>query len=288
MAGAIDGKTKLMGILGQDIEYTLSPVIHNYSAQVLGVNAVYLPLSLPREKLRDFLDLAWVIGASGFNVTKPHKAAVAQLIPGCRSKSINTLYRGQDYWQATSTDAEGFVRGLSRLNCQLIEFADVVFLGSGGVVAAILEYMSYLSVNSQPAWSPNVYILRRSGERDELLRSLWGRDGSFQISDLSADSLRGVINKSPNALIIQATSAPQHGVDLDDLCPALSAFSGVVCDLIYRNPSRLYHLAVSRGLKAQDGLPMLIEQARLSQELWWSSSASYDELAELLGEDLEL
>ena len=69
--------------------------------------------------------------------------------------------------------------------------------------------------------------------------------------------------------MIQAASAPANGSDMREFIAPFASFVGIFADLIYDHPSALYFDALNRGLKCQDGLAMLIEQARLSQEIWW-------------------
>lgn len=255
---AIDGSTRIMGLIGESIAYTMSPAMHNRAAAKLGINAVYLPLSLPEAKLAGFLDVMWGLGALGFNVTQPHKGAVAKLVPGSGLTSVNTLFRGDQGWSAASTDGEGFARGLARTGRELASFEEIVLLGSGGAAQAILEHLA-----TQPQ-QPKLTTLRRA---------------DLQSATALTAALAG---KGEETLLIQATSAPLKGDDLSSLAPALKEFRGVVVDLVYGKPSALYFTAVAKDLVAQDGEPMLIEQARLAQKLWWGKAAAYDEMAAAL------
>ena len=268
----IDGKTRLLGVLGEQISYTLSPSLHNRSAQLLGRNEVYLPLSLPAAEVANFLRVAWHLGAVGFNVTAPHKGLVAGLFPAAGLSSVNTLYRGAQGWQAASTDGEGFALALARLGRPLSAFTRVVILGSGGVTVALLNHMAReLSPLS------DIQIVRRNAARDlELAAAAKSklRFAAWSVQGLQ-DSLRGSDEAS---LLIQASSAPQHGDDLSSLVPALKGYKGTVVDLVYGKPSALYSAALAMGLPAQDGRVMLIEQARLSQQLWWGEAAAFADL----------
>lgn len=70
----IDGGSRIFGLIGKDIQHTSSPMIHNYTAQKLGINAVYLPMDIgDAEDLNRFFDLMWNLNAIGFNVTTPYK-----------------------------------------------------------------------------------------------------------------------------------------------------------------------------------------------------------------------
>jgi shikimate dehydrogenase len=276
MPQAIDGKTTLLGLIGEHISYTQSPALHNRAAQLLARNEIYLPWSMPAADVAEFLRLAWRWGGVGFNVTTPHKELVAGLYPSCGLKSVNTLFRGPHGWQATSTDGEGFAHGLARLGRPLAEFTRVIILGSGGVTTALLAFMA-----KQVGPKPDLCIVRRSASRDAALTA--AAQTTLRFVAWTCDALQqSLVASDESSLLIQASSAPQLGDDLGFLVPALAGFKGTVCDLVYRKPSALYHAAVAMGLPAQDGGPMLIEQARLSQQLWWGQAAAFDDLLAVL------
>lgn len=277
---AIDGQTRLMGLIGENIGYTLSPALHNTTLIRLGINAAYLPLAMPASQVRPFLDVAWHLGALGFNVTTPHKEVAAQFVPladGTHASSVNTLYRGGDGWLAASTDGLGFAAGLQHIGRDLASFNHLVFMGAGGAVLAIVGYLA-ANLAGRPA--PRLTVLRRGAGKDEMLRALWPHQGKLFIDHLEPLALASALTGlEADALLIQATSAPHQGDDLAAFVPALAFYRGVVVDLVYGRPSALYRAAVAKGLLTQDGEPMLIEQARAAQHLWWGQSANAEELS---------
>lgn len=275
----ISGGTKILGIIGQNIAYTQSPAIHNAAIQAFGLDQVYVPFDLPQSALPHLLDAMWQAGAVGFNVTKPHKAWMAQHLKSSLS-SVNTLYRGPQGWLAASTDGEGFVRGLRRIGVQLEALKRLIFLGNGGAVTGILEHLvqakhvpeavALLSRNPLDlSWYqqnlPHTAITNRRFTESELSSLL--HDPAWQ-----------------SALLVQASSAPQQGDSLDWLRPALGNFAGPLVDLCYgKQVSGLLDWAKHKGVPHQDGWSMLIEQARKSQELWWGQSLDYQTIATQLG-----
>jgi shikimate dehydrogenase len=285
----IDGKTTLMGLLGKNISYTLSPVIHNAAIAHFGLNSVYLAYSLEPEKIQAFLDLAWQLGAVGFNVTKPHKELVAKLFPKSGLSSVNTLKRGSQTWEAYSTDGEGFGRGVERMGQPLKAYRNFVVLGDGGASQAILSYL----VDRMAEWGTSAYqsyfITVLSRKCDSIIR-----DNTF-FAALNTQSKEGscpfrlsfkpfqphfleetLMQNTDQTLLIQGTSAPQQGDMLDPFVPSIKYLKGAVVDILYDNPSNIYFGAMAKDIVAQDGEAMLIEQARLSQELWWGKSLTYE------------
>lgn len=267
----VDGESKLMGLIGESIAYTRSPAMHNRAAATLGINAVYMPFSLPAARVDAFLAIAWDLGAIGFNVTQPHKALVARMHGGGLA-SVNTLFRGESGWKAASTDGAGYAAGLARTGFELSGFKNIVILGGGGAVRSIVGEIGP---------GATVTILRRSSDGDAVL--LGCTSAALSFGDATPAALtQALADRGDETLFIQATSAPHAGDDLSAFVPALARFTGVVSDIVYGKPSALYFAAIAKDLTAQDGESMLIEQARLAQRLWWGKAAAYDDMAAAL------
>jgi shikimate dehydrogenase len=264
---------QLLGILGEKISHTLSPRIHNFSASYLKKNCVYEVYDMGSEKLEDFLDSFLERGGIGFNVTTPHKAAVAKLVGGHSLNSINTVFRKNNAWHGASTDITGLEAAIKKLEYSLADFSEIVILGNGGVVRALLDH-----IQKEFRSFPDVTILRRSDARDaEYLKSYPSLAPRLKSWDLTSfdEALKSGGKKT---LVIQASSAPLRGDDLSSLAPAMKTFRGVFVDLVYGQPSALLKVATEKGIPSQDGLPMLIEQARASQQYWWGTSVPYSEI----------
>lgn len=275
----IDGQTKMLGLIGHGIGHSLSPKIHNYTASALGLNCVYVPIDVAPEGLEQVLGALDSIGAVGFNVTVPHKVAVGQLVTGA-PVSVNTLYRGSESaagWQAASTDGEGFCAGLAHLGREVASFRKLVLLGSGGAVQALVGHFSASGVTFE-----EVTVLRRSERHDAAIEAVAGT-WPVAFRPLVADELAAVVAGSDeDTLMVQGTSAPLRGDDLSHLLVGFDRFRGTFVDLVYGTPSALLAQARGMGLPCQDGVPMLVEQARASQMLWWGKAAGYEELVALL------
>ncbi len=270
----IQGSTRILGLLGSGISHSLSPFIHNFSAQALGMDSVYLPLDSSGKKFpeRSFFQTMWDIGALGFNITVPFKEQAARMFSDSGLSSVNTLYRGESNWLATSTDAEGFVLGLQQNKLELQKFPNIILLGNGGAALALYDY--FLKKTRLP-----IVVLRRSPDRD----SHWLKPlDRVRFDQLDAKTLAEICRLEPGSLLIQTTSAPLHGDRLESLVPALDKFEGALVDLVYGKTSALLDTTRAKGLPAQDGLPMLIGQALLGQKLWWGRSAAFKDVDDAL------
>ena len=239
-------KPQQLGLIGRDISYSLSPLIHSTSSKHLGIDAEYRLYDFSSaEDVNVFLQKTWEDGSTGFNVTQPWKKIFG-------GQSINTLFRQPctTTWSMASTDAEGFFAGARRIGCRREKINRVIFFGNGGTVDAIASLLDVpIKGRTFHKWSP------------AELRSL-----------LTATEEDGT-------LIVQATPAPITGNSLSEFVPALNALRGRsnnwFVDLCYSRVSALMEGARAAAIPSQDGLPMLIEQARSAQSVWWGKSAPY-------------
>jgi shikimate dehydrogenase len=76
----ITGKTKLLGVIGDPIEHSLSPVMHNAAIKALGVDYIYIPLGIKTEDLEGAIAVLRGMNLEGFNVTIPHKQRIMQFL----------------------------------------------------------------------------------------------------------------------------------------------------------------------------------------------------------------
>lgn len=267
MSLSITGTTKLLGLLGNGISYSLSPAIHNFSAHLLGIDQVYVPIDVPSSDLASIVKSLWSMGYVGFNVTQPFKTAVVPLLAKATGTSINTVSRGKLGFEGTSTDGVGFQNAVARLGCDLPNFSEIIFIGGGGATTGILAHLESLPFKGQ------IKVLARQ-TFPPIFQNLKISHHPLT-STLLEQELR---NKKENCLLIQATSAPHRGDNMQNLCEAMRDFKGVVVDLCYGKVSNVLKAAQAAQLKAQDGIPMLIEQARAAQEIWWGKAAPFEKI----------
>ena len=259
-----------LGLLGHNINYSLSGKIYEFAFRSFGLAGSYSLINLAAHELSPFLSKAWNEGFLGLNLTTPYKALTAALLKKESLGSVNTLLRSEGAlgWDAISTDGIGFTRALARLGCKNSQFKRLIILGAGGVLPSLLLV--------------EIAILRRSQIRDQ---SLQGFGHTLSFHEWSPAVLAQLLDSAGmDTLVIQASSAPVCGDDLANFVGAFAKFPGVFVDLVYRTPSRLYYAARKRNLPCQDGLPMLIEQARAAQEIWLGNSVDFESLWDFLAD----
>ncbi len=256
-----------LGLLGQGISYSLSPWIHNAAAEVLGLPDRYRLFDLEPDAVAPFLQEFWAEGGVGLNVTQPYKRLVASLVRSDLAAS-NVLYReaASPYWKSTSTDGEGFVQALE-LFWGKYAFPHWVFLGNGGTVSILLDIARNLSP------FPRISILRRDLQRDLELEALYP---GVQFFPFEPSALAEVFTSGP-CLLVQVSTAP--AATWDPFFQVLGGFSGACMDLAYGSRcSSLFFALRAQRHPCEDGLAMLLEQARSAQKIWWGCTPSRGDL----------
>src|SRR5215831_6971525 len=136
----IDAHTQFCGVIGNPIEHSLSPAVHNAAFQKLGLNFVYLAWKV--EAIGDAVRGLRALGNfRGASVTLPHKVAVLPFLDDVEATArhigaVNTIVAQHGQLFGTNTDATGALRALKEGNAPLNDGA-VVVLGSGGAARAI-------------------------------------------------------------------------------------------------------------------------------------------------------
>lgn len=279
---------KRYALIGQGISQSLSPLIHMAGARLAGLNIDYLILEpASREKLASLVNELRAGTWDGFNVTTPFKSDIIHYIDDCSSSAINTVFRRGDQIVGVSTDGQGFFWGLKLLGVDPIDLTEVVFLGSGGVVISIIDY--FLKCYPSRAKSIKFKSLARdlNSESAKRLVSFSKLNGISLDFETDPNVLKKTIG--PISLLIEARPASllgllgNFGEFLADLPKSI-----IYYDLNYQQKkSDSFRLASSHFYKCLDGLPMLIEQARQAQFLWWGSSMGISELTSAVLQELK-
>ena len=158
----ISGETRLVGLLGDPVSGSLSPLMQNAAFAARGLDWAYVPLAVRAEALGDALDGLVAFGFAGANVTTPHKQAVADLI-GAKVSSVNTLVVRDGKLEGTTTDAAILTE---------LEFERAAIIGDGGAAAAFSEALPDAArFSRRGTWPPDVndvdLVVHATSERAE-------------------------------------------------------------------------------------------------------------------------
>mgnify|MGYP003302833920 CR=1 FL=1 len=283
----INGLTKTCGVIGNPVEHTLSPVIHNHLARLTGINMVYVPFKVESERVQEAIAGAYALGIQGLNVTVPHKEKVIACLKEVdalagRIGAVNTLVPCMGGYKGYNTDMPGLYRAMVSDGIS-VDGGQVIILGAGGVARAVAVMLADKA--------EHIYILNRTVEKAQAIaKEVNGFANKEVVTAMPLDSY----DKLPDGkyLAIQATNIGMHP-HVEDVVLTDSAFYEKIhtgYDLIY-NPgeTKFMKLVKQQGGVAYNGLKMLLYQGIIAYELWNDmviSQVQAEEIYEKLKEKL--
>ncbi len=276
-----NGHTRTCGLIGNPVEHTYSPLMHNYLAEETNVNMVYVPFRVDKDKVEDAVKGAFALNLLGCNVTVPHKSAVIPYLVDIdplakRIGAVNTLVRQANGFKGYNTDMPGLYRAMCKDGVDP-KGQDCLILGAGGVARAVAVMLADRGAKS-------ICILNRTYEKAEAIAEEINEMTGEKIATAMLLSEYDKLPEGKKYVAIQATTVGMDPdvnsvvIDRDEFYKKLS----VAYDLIYRPGETLFmKLARKNGVKACNGVGMLVYQGIISYELWNDIPVS-DEEAEVL------
>ena len=260
------GKTKVCGIIGDPIEHTMSPVIHNTAFENKGVDYVYLAFGVKKEELGKAIEGMRALNMRGLNITIPHKVAVIQFLDELdhladKIGAVNTIVNNGGVLRGYNTDATGFLQVLLERG---IEPAGkrVVVLGAGGASRAI----SFILAER----GSSLAILNRTWDRAKVCADRISETFQSEVVALKLDGENLATALSDADILVNATSIGMSpDINETPVSSALLKSGLVVFDIVY-NPikTRLQREAEVAGATVISGLDMLVWQGALAFEKW--------------------
>jgi shikimate dehydrogenase len=269
----ISGKTKICGLIGDPVEHTMSPVMHNAAFKKLGLDYIYLPFRVKPEALAEAVVGLRALNVRGFNVTIPHKVSVIPLLDSLdplaeKIGAVNTVVNNNGELRGYNTDAEGSLRALLGRGVEPRD-KNVVILGAGGAARAIAYILA--------GRGAHLTILNRKLELDwagdiaEFIRDDLGRE--VRVMELVPRKLAAALAGA--GILVNATSVGMSPAGGKSPVPArLLHRRLVVFDIVY-NPllTRLLREARAAGARVIGGIDMLAWQGALAFEKWTGRAA---------------
>ncbi len=260
----IGPETARFAVLGQSLPHTWSPYIHNSLFDAAGLDAVYLPVAVPPERLGSVTDV-FRSCFSGFNVTIPYKEKILPFLDDIDEAAqvcgaVNTVEIRNGRMIGHITDGLGMLRAIEEKGVETHQ-ADVLILGGGG--AARVAGYAFLSRGGRVT-----FAVRDAQKGNALAHALaqTQQDGLRRLSVRPladcAEAHDILINCTPVGMYPHVDACP---VSADAIARCRAVF-----DAVY-NPreTRLLTLARQNGLPAIEGLGMLFYQAVEAQKFWF-------------------
>lgn len=276
----INGHTRTCGLIGNPVEHTLSPVLHNTLAEHMGQELCYVPLKVEDGALEAAVKGAYALNFLGTNVTVPYKSDVIPYLKEIdplaeKIGAVNTLVRIDGGFKGYNTDMPGLYRAMCSDGVR-IEGEKVLILGAGGVARAVAVLLA-------DKGAAQIVLLNRTVEKAQRIAEEVNAFAGKEIAFAMANEDYIKLPAKERYLVIQATSVGMHP-NVSDVVITDKAFYEKVhtgYDLIF-NPSetRFMQLVKQAGGKAYNGAKMLLYQGVIAYEYWTGTTVS-DEMAQI-------
>jgi len=267
----ISGKTRVCGIIGDPVEHTLSPVMHNAAFEELNLDFVYVAFRVRREELREAIIGARSLDVQGLNVTMPHKNAVMRYLDEVDSTArsigaVNTILNDEGRLEGYNTDGIGALKALTE-NGITPNGKKLLLLGAGGAGKAIAFHAAQKV--------EELIILNRTPQKAKKLAEVLRKEFNKRIdgSELSTEIIEEELKDTD--ILVNATYVGMHpNIDQSLVSPSLLRPDLCVMDIVY-NPleTKLAKDAKAVGAKVVSGIEMLVYQGAASFEIWTNHPA---------------
>jgi 3-dehydroquinate dehydratase/shikimate dehydrogenase len=268
----INADTAIYAVIGDPVAHSLSPLIHNTAFRHLGLNAVYIPIRVPRGDLAGFLKEFDRLPVHGYSVTIPHKEAALTVARDREDAAdwigaANTLVRTDHGFAAHNTDYQA---ALDSLTANLPPAPDgsmptlhsraALLLGAGGVARAVAHVLQRAGAL--------LTVTNRTPERALKLKEEVG----CRVCDWEAR------NSISCDLLVNCTSVGMHpNIDEMAIHPSFLKPGLMVFDTVYTpETTLLIREARSRGCHVLTGVDMFVRQAALQFQLFTGKPAPID------------
>ncbi|MBQ2989773.1 MAG: shikimate dehydrogenase [Clostridia bacterium] len=258
--------TPRFAVLGESLSHTWSPFIHNSLFAAANIEAIYLPVTIPRAKLSSAVDVLRSCFA-GFNVTIPYKERIIPMLDSIDEAAracgaVNTVENRNGRLIGHITDGLGMLRAIREAGIA-VDRQDVLILGGGG--AARVAGYEFLRLGGRVT-----FAVRDTVKGAALAAELGDTqpDGTARIGVCSLDGVSGahdvLVNCTPVGMYPHVQACPV-GEETIRRCAA-------VFDAVY-NPrmTQLIQTAQRNAIPIAEGLGMLFYQAAEAQRFWFDS-----------------
>jgi shikimate dehydrogenase len=268
---------KTFCIIGDPIDHSLSPAIHNAAFNTLGLNCSYIAFRVQEDQLKNSLDSLRAIKIDGFNVTMPHKVKVLDYVDRKDNTvqlvgAANTVNNENGKFCAYNTDVIGFIKPLHERKVDFNGF-EVIILGAGGAARAIAVGLS------GEKGIRNINIYNWNTERAVKLSNIVKKMG-LESTIISKDDIQNTASKCN--LIINATPL---GMNNEKSLIKSSSIrkEAIVYDIVYKPIiTNLVENAKIAGAEIIYGYEMLLEQATASFKIWLQMDPPVESMKKVL------
>ena len=276
---SITARTRVLALFGDPVDHSASPEIQNAAFLAAGVDGVYIAVRCVTEDLSGFMRGLALAGGGG-NITLPHKEKAAAIVDVSseavrRTGACNTFWGQDGQVHGDNTDVEGFRRALRIFVDGPSQGIRALVLGAGGAARATL-----LGLLEEGA--DEVLLYNRTSERAQAVARRIGGERVRVVplmEELGGERFDIVVNTT------------RVGLDPDDPAPIdfeILDRAGAAMDLVYgKHQTSFVNAAERLGIRATDGMEMLVQQGAASFESWWSKPAPIEVMRDTIRRSLD-
>ena len=276
----ISGKTKVCALIGDPIQHTMSPAMHNAAFSELGLDYVYVAFGVKPDELSGAINGMRSLGMPGWNVTIPHKVNVIPLLDKLdplaeKIGAVNTVVNDNGVLTGYNTDATGFLQAMLEKGVEP-KGKNIAIMGAGGAARAVSFILA--DRGAYPV------ILNRIEELDwaENLAAMISKEFNIEVPalELTKENLGNTLENAE--ILVNATSvgmSPNN--DVSPTPAELLKAELTVYDVIY-NPiqTKLLRDAEAAGSTTIGGINMLVWQGIMAFEKWTGQKPPFDLMKE--------
>lgn len=252
--------------MGDPIEHSKSPAMHNAWFREMSIDATYIPVHVSSESLESAVEGLKTLGASGWNVTIPHKTAIIPYLDELdelaeKMGAVNTVVRTKEgILKGYNTDGVGFVRSLEEAVGKSHKDKPVLLIGAGGAARGIAFAM-------QQQGYKNLTIANRTVANAQAIVDEMGTGQAISLTEAEA-------TLADFCILVQMTSA---GLATGNFSMPFSldrlTKGAIVADIVY-NPlmTPFLQAAEEKGATIVTGLGMFVHQGAIAFEYWLGKS----------------
>jgi shikimate dehydrogenase len=268
--------TKTFAVIGDPIDHSMSPNIHNSAFKALGLDCTYIAYKIPKDELAEGLEALKTIKINGFNVTTPHKVEMMKFLEKLDEDcsligATNTVTNDNGKFIGYNTDMEGFLDPIRERKIP-IKDSKVLLIGAGGAARAI-------TVGFAKEKAKNITIANRTKQNANTLVQFANKIGlnansvSLDEIDESVSDYNFIVNSTSVGLKNEPSPIPTKNIKQNS----------VVYDIVYRPMNTdLIVQSKKNGAQVIYGYEMLLGQAARSFKIWHGVDAPFDSMKRAL------
>ena len=273
----INGKTRLLGVIGDPVTHSISPLMQNAALKDAKLNFVYLPLAVKPDGLQDAVLGMRALNFRGFNVTIPYKHAIIPHLDKITKAAnlmgaVNTVLNDNGTLIGYNTDYLGFI---SALDGHEIAGKKAVVMGAGGAARSIIWGLYMAQIEKITV------LVRNRGKANKDLEDFIGKTPIY-IQSFDGDNRKAIGEAD---FLINATSVGMepHTSEMPPVDLTLLKPSCVVYDIIYTpKETKFLKEAKALGHTTINGEKMLVGQGAEAFLIWTDQEANKELMQEVL------